>query len=96
MLFRNFASHLGFPTHVPQAAAAATPQAAAAARIVGKLDIFWAAMGGKISLVGDHITAQPSCIHQQDSEYGTASPNLFFYIQYSLPKICLFFVSRFC
>jgi hypothetical protein len=29
--FRNFASRLGFPTHVPQAAAAASPQAAPAA-----------------------------------------------------------------
>ena len=78
MLFRDFASHLGFPTHVPQAAAAVTPQAAAAARIAGKPDIITAARNGDISLVGDHITAQPSSIHQKDSEYGTASPNLFF------------------
>jgi hypothetical protein len=70
LLFRNFASQLGFPTHVPQAAATA--------RIAGKPDIITAAMKGDISLVGDHITAQPSSIHQKDDEYGTASPNLFF------------------
>jgi hypothetical protein len=57
-LFRNFASRLGFPTHVPQAAAAA--------RIAGKPDIIRAARNGDISLVGDHITADPSSVHQKD------------------------------
>ena len=52
--------------------------AAAAARIAGKPDIITAAKNGDISLVGDHITARPSSIHQKDSVYGTASPNLFF------------------
>jgi hypothetical protein len=65
-LFRNLASRLGFPTHVPQAAAAASPQAAAAARIAGKPDIITAAMDGDISLVGDHITADPSSVNQED------------------------------
>jgi hypothetical protein len=94
-LFRNFASRLGFPTHVPQAAAAASPQAAAAARIAGKRDIITAAKYGDISLVGDHITADPSSVNKKDTEYDTAAPNLFFNIQYSLPKICFVFISNF-
>ena len=65
-LFRNLASRLGFPTHVPQAAAAASPQAAAAARIAGRPNIITAAANGDISLVGDHITADPSSVHQKD------------------------------
>jgi hypothetical protein len=67
-LCRYFASRLGFPTHVPQAAAAASPQAAAAARIAGKPDIVTAARKGNISLVGYHITADPSSVNQKDKQ----------------------------
>ena len=58
MLFRNFASRLGFPTHVPQAAAAA--------RVAGKSDIVTAAWSGDISLVSDHIAADSSSVHEKD------------------------------
>ena len=84
MFFRNFASHLGFPTHVPQAAAAA--------RVAGKKDIVEAARLGDISLVADHIAADSSSVHKKDSEYDTATPNL---VLNSLLEICLFFVSHF-
>ncbi len=80
LLFRKFASRLGFPmtpTHVPQAATAVTPQAAAA-RIAGMPDIITATCHSNISLVRDHILAQPSSVHQTDDLYDTASPNLFF------------------
>ena len=48
------------------------PQAAAAAFIAGKPDIFTAAETGNISLVGHHVTAQPSCVNAKDSLYDTA------------------------
>ena len=57
-LFRYFASRLGFPTHVPQAAAAA--------RVAGKSDIITAAANGDISLVSDHIAADSSSVHKKD------------------------------
>ncbi len=43
-------------------------QAAAAARIKGKPDIFRAAERGDLSLVRDHLTADPSCVGRQDVE----------------------------
>ena len=52
------ASRLGFPTHVPQAAAAA--------RVAGKSDIHTAARDGDISLVSDHIAADSSSVHKKD------------------------------
>jgi hypothetical protein len=51
------ASRLGFPTHVPQAAAAA--------RVAGKSDIVTAARDGDISLVSDHIAADSSSVHKK-------------------------------
>jgi hypothetical protein len=41
-------------------------QAAAAARIAGKRDIFDAAESGDVNLVEDHCIADPACVHQQD------------------------------
>ena len=41
-------------------------QAAAAARIKGKPDIFKAAKSGDLSLVRDHVTADPSCVGRRD------------------------------
>jgi len=43
-------------------------QAAAAARIQGKPDIFEAARSGDLSLVRDHLTADPSCVDRRDGE----------------------------
>ena len=54
------ASRLGFPTHVPQAAAAA--------RVAGKSDIITAARDGDISLVSDHIAADSSSVHKKDEK----------------------------
>jgi hypothetical protein len=51
-------------------------QAAAAARIAGKPNIIEAAVKGDISLVGDHIAAEPSSIHQRNSEYDTVSQKI--------------------
>jgi hypothetical protein len=62
------ASRLFFLTHVPQAAAAA--------RVAGKNDIFTAAQDGDISLVLDHIAADSSSVHKKDSQYDTTSPSL--------------------
>ena len=39
------------------------PQAAAAARIVGKPGIREAAQNGDVALVRDHIIADPACVH---------------------------------
>ena len=50
------------PTH-------AYRQAAAAASIVGKPDVFEAAQSGNIKLVKDHVMADASCLLQADSEY---------------------------
>ncbi len=58
-----------FPTHIPQAAAAAF--------IAGKPDIFTAARTGDISLVGHHVTAQPSCVNAKDWMYETHTLALF-------------------
>jgi len=41
-------------------------QAAAAARIAGKADIFTAAENGDVALVQDHITADAACVGKQD------------------------------
>jgi hypothetical protein len=41
-------------------------QAAAAARIAGKPDIFDAARSGDVKLVEDHCIADPACVHQRD------------------------------
>jgi hypothetical protein len=41
-------------------------QAAAASRIKGKPDIFNAAESGNLSLVRDHIIADPSCVDRRD------------------------------
>ena len=41
-------------------------QAAAAARIAGKPDIFNAAASGDVKLVEDHCIADPACVHQRD------------------------------
>ncbi len=41
-------------------------QAAAASRIRGKPDIFEAAKSGELSLVRDHVTADPSCVGRRD------------------------------
>ena len=42
-------------------------QAAAAARIAGKGDIFDAVSRGDLALVQDHLTADPSCVHAKNS-----------------------------
>ena len=44
-------------------------QAAAAARIVGKANVFTAAMNGDIELVKDHVMANASCVLQANSRY---------------------------
>ncbi len=41
-------------------------QAAAAARITGKGDIFAAAKSGDLALVQDHVTTDASCVHAKD------------------------------
>jgi hypothetical protein len=41
-------------------------QAAAASRIKGKPDIIAAAISGDLSLVRDHLTADPSCVGRRD------------------------------
>jgi hypothetical protein len=41
-------------------------QGAAAARLVGKADIFTASKYGLTSLIGDHFVVNAACIHQQD------------------------------
>ena len=43
-------------------------QAAAAARIAGKPDIFAAAKSGDLALVQDHVTADASCVGRRDGE----------------------------
>jgi hypothetical protein len=43
-------------------------QAAAAARIQGKPDIIAAAESGDLSLVRDHVTADPSCVGRRDAK----------------------------
>ena len=48
------------PTH-------AYRQAAAAARIVGKADVFTAAENGDIELVKDHVVADAGCVLKADS-----------------------------
>jgi hypothetical protein len=50
------------PTH-------ANRQAAAAARILGKPDVFEAAKSGDIELVKDHVMADAGCVLKADSEY---------------------------
>ncbi len=53
--------HLRFsPTH-------AYRQAAAAARIVGKANVFDAAENGNIELVKDHVMADAGCVLKADS-----------------------------
>ena len=46
------------------------PQAAAAARIAGKTDIWDAAEKGDLALVKDHLVLQPALLDQADSFYG--------------------------
>jgi hypothetical protein len=41
-------------------------QAAAASRINGKPDIHEAVQSGDLSLVRDHVTADPSCVGRRD------------------------------
>ena len=63
--------------NAPPAAAAPPPpllthpfrvsQAAAAARIVGKADVFTAAQNGDIELVKDHVVADAGCVLKADS-----------------------------
>jgi ankyrin repeat protein len=50
------------PTH-------AYRQAAAAASIVGKPDVFEAAQSGNIKLVKDHVMADAGCLLKADSRY---------------------------
>ena len=61
ILHPPFASRLDSPTRVPQAAAAA--------RIVGKPDIFDAARTGDIELVLDHLTAVPAKANEKTAKY---------------------------
>ncbi len=42
-------------------------QAAAAARVQGKPDIFDAAQSGDLALVYDHVTVDASCVSRQES-----------------------------
>jgi hypothetical protein len=42
-------------------------QGAAAARLVGKADIFTASKYGHTFLIGDHFVVDAACIHQQDT-----------------------------
>jgi hypothetical protein len=51
------------PAHSPR-----VPQAAAAARLSGKGDVFVAARRDGASLVGDHIIVDPECVHKKCSE----------------------------
>ena len=44
-------------------------QAAAAARIAGRGDIFKAAKDGDLELVRDHVAADPASVHKRDKEY---------------------------
>jgi len=46
-------------------------QAAAAARIKGRPDIFFAAADGDIALVADHLTSDPTLAHARDSRLCT-------------------------
>ena len=44
-------------------------QAAAAARIIGKDDIFKAAKDGNLQLVQDHVAADPASVQKRDNGY---------------------------
>jgi hypothetical protein len=45
------------------------PQAAAAARVAGKDDVWTAATKGDTSLVGDHVLADAKCVNAKDWLY---------------------------
>ncbi len=61
------------PTH-------AYRQAAAAARIVGKPDVFDAAKSGDIELVKDHVVADEGCVLKADKTYDC------FFLALALPQ----------
>ncbi len=50
------------PAHPPR-----VPQAAAAARVAGKDDVWTAAAKGDTSLVGDHVLADDKCVNKRSA-----------------------------
>ena len=52
------------PAHPPR-----VPQAAAAARVAGKDDVWTAATKGDTSLVGDHVLADAKCVNKTEWPY---------------------------
>jgi hypothetical protein len=52
------------PAHSPR-----VPQAAAAARVAGKVSVWIAATKGDTSLVGDHVLADAECVNKTDWLY---------------------------
>ncbi len=51
-------------------------QAAAAARIVGKVSVLVAAERGNLPLIGDHIIADPKCVFLRNDGYTTPTIKL--------------------
>jgi hypothetical protein len=53
------------------------PQAAAAARVAGKADVWAAAAKGDASLVGDHIIVDLDCVHSRGWYAAASRPTSF-------------------
>jgi hypothetical protein len=65
------ALRLSRPPLTPLLRFAIVLQAAAAARIAGKDDIFKAAKGGDLELVQDHVAANPTSVRERDKKYNS-------------------------